>query len=258
MKMSKLEYHLFPYLADNYGVLVHSPQTGETVCIDCGETQAYLDALATKNWKLSEIWVTHHHWDHTDGVVELKEKTGAKVIGPRDQSKPIKGLDVLLSEGDGYRFAGYDVEILHTPGHTLDMLNFYLPEEKVIFTGDTLFSLGCGRIFEGTQPMMWESLSKLARLPAETIVYSAHEYTIANADFALTIDPENKALALRVEEIKKLRAANLPTVPSTIGLELETNPFLRSGSVDIRKHLGMLDASDAEVFAEIRTKKDRF
>lgn len=256
--MSKLEYHLFPYLSDNYGVLIHSPQTGETACIDCGDTQAYVDALAAKKWKLTEIWVTHHHWDHTDGVEELKAKTGAKVIGPRDQSKPIKDLDVLLSEGDAYSFAGQSVEILHTPGHTLDMLNFYLPQEKTIFTGDTLFSLGCGRIFEGTQPMMWDSLSKLAKLPTETIVYSAHEYTIANAEFALTIDPENEALLSRVEKIKKLRADNLPTVPSTIAVELETNPFMRATDLGIRKQLDMVGASNAEVFAEIRTRKDRF
>lgn len=256
--MAKLEYHLFPHLADNYGVLIHAPDTGETACIDCGDTQSYLNALADKDWKLSEIWVTHHHWDHTDGVVELKEKTGAKVIGPREQSKPIAGLDVLLSEGDEYQFVGQKVELLHTPGHTLDMLNFYLPDEKMIFTGDTLFSLGCGRIFEGTQAMMWESLSKLAKLPAETIVYSAHEYTLANARFALTIDPNNKALVERTDEIKKLRAANLPTVPSTIGLELATNPFLRAGDAEIRKQLDMVDATDTEVFAEIRTRKDRF
>lgn len=256
--MAEFEYHIFPHLSDNYGVLIHAPDTGETACIDCGDAQFYLDALATKNWTLSEIWVTHHHWDHTDGVVELKEKTGAKVIGPKEQSKPIVGLDVLLSEGDEYEFAGQSVELLHTPGHTLDMLNFYLPDEKTIFTGDTLFSLGCGRIFEGTQSMMWESLSKLAELPADTIVYSAHEYTLANAKFALTVDPKNEKLVKRVEEIKKLRAANLPTVPSTIGLELATNPFLRASDADVRKQLDMIEATDAEVFAEIRTRKDRF
>lgn len=256
--MTEFEYHLFPYLNDNYGVLIHSTQTGETACIDCGDVQSYIDALAEKKWQLTQIWVTHHHWDHTDGVTELKEKTGAKVIGPRDQSKPIKNLDVLLSEGDAYSFAGQSVEILHTPGHTLDMLNFYLPKEKTIFTGDTLFSLGCGRIFEGTRPMMWESLSKLAKLPAETIVYSAHEYTMANAEFALTIDPQNKALVSRVEKIKKLRAENMPTVPSTIETELNTNPFMRAADLKIRKNLGMIDASDAEVFAEIRIRKDGF
>lgn len=256
--MAKFEYHLFPYLSDNYGMLIHSPDTGETACIDCGNTQAYMDELEAKNWKLTEIWVTHHHWDHTDGVVDLKEKTGAKVIGPRKQSKPIAGLDILLSEGDDYSFAGQEVEILHTPGHTTDMLNFYLPEDKTIFTGDTLFSLGCGRIFEGTQPMMWESLLKLSKLPPETIVYSAHEYTIANAEFALTIDPTNAKLLARVEEVKKLRSDNMPTVPSTLDIELETNPFMRASDTQIRKTLNMVSATDAEVFGEIRTRKDRF
>lgn len=256
--MAKFEYYLFPYLADNYGVLVHSPDTGETAAIDAGDAQPYLDALALKGWKLTEIWITHHHWDHTDGLAELKQKTGAKTVGPRIQSVPISGLDVLLGEGDEYQFSGEEVQILHTPGHSLDMLNFYFPSESIVFTGDTLFSLGCGRIFEGTQPMMWESLSKLAKLPKETVVYSSHEYSIANAKFAVTVDPDNKALTERVEEIKNLRSENKYTVPSTIELELATNPFLRPHDLGIRKHLNMLDATNAEVFGEIRTRKDRF
>lgn len=256
--MAKFEYYIFPYLADNYGVLVHSPDTGETIAIDAGDAQPYLDALALKGWKLTEIWITHHHWDHTDGLAELKQKTGAKVVGPRNQSVPITDLDVLLAEGDEYAFAGEQVQILHTPGHTLDMLNFYFPSENVIFTGDTLFSLGCGRVLEGTQPMMWESLSKLAGLPKQTIVYSSHEYSIANAEFAVTVDPENKELAQRVEDVKRLRKENKFTVPSTLQLELATNPFLRSNNLKIRQHLNMVDATDAEVFGEIRTRKDRF
>ncbi|MCL4152954.1 UNVERIFIED_CONTAM: hypothetical protein GTU68_008977, partial [Idotea baltica] len=184
-------------MSDNYGVLLHSPQSGETTCIDCGDAAATLAALTKKGWELTEIWVTHHHADHTAGVVELKQATGAKVLGPKPLSQDIAGLDANLADGDTFKFAGIDVHIIHTPGHTKDMINFHLPSENIVFTGDTLFTVGCGRLFECDAATMHASLAKLTALPAQTLVYSSHEYTIANVKFALSVDPNNTALISR-------------------------------------------------------------
>lgn len=256
--MLSFEYFQFPYLSDNYGVLVHAPSTGETLAIDAGDGDAYLNALKETGWKLTHLLITHHHWDHTDGLEKLKSETGCKVIGPHEKSGPIAGLDKKVSEGDQISFGGQNIEVLNTPGHTLDMINFYLPEEQTIFAADTLFTLGCGRVFEGSKEMMWESLKKLSKLPADTIVYSSHEYTAANLKFALSIDPNNKKLQERNVELNRMLAENKPTVPSLLAEELATNPFLRPDDVNIRKHLGMELATDSEVFVEIRTRKDNF
>jgi len=256
--MSTLSIHQYTYLSDNYGVLIHSPETGETACVDCGEASASLAALESTGWSLSEIWVTHHHADHTAGVMELKSATGAKVIGPHPRSQAIAGVDESVDEGDRFSFANVQVHALHTPGHTKDMINFYLPDEKLAFTGDTLFTLGCGRLFECDAATMYASLSKLAKLPAETIVYSSHEYTLANAKFALSVDPNNQALIARSKHVESLRAEGKPTVPSTLQEELETNPFLRAADKDIRALLNMQSAADEDVFAEIRRRKDNF
>lgn len=256
--MSKLQYHQFPYMNDNYGVLVHSADTGETACIDAGDAAAYEAALKETGWKLSHIFITHHHGDHTAGLAALKQSTGAKAIGPAPLSSPINGLDSNVNDGDTFSFAGCEVKVIHTPGHTTDMMNFYLPSEGVVFTGDTLFTLGCGRVFEGDMAMMWSSLEKLIALPADTIVYSSHEYTQANAAFAQSVDPDNEKLKARSAQIDELRSQGKATVPTTLAEELETNPFVRPSDPAIRAHLGMADASDAEVFAEIRTRKDNF
>lgn len=241
-------------MSDNYGVLVHSPQTGETASIDCGDAKATTDALKQKGWQLTHIFATHHHADHVAGLTELKSSNDCKVVGPAG----INGVDNIVSDGDTFTFAGVEVKTIHTPGHTKDMINYYLPTEKTVFTGDTLFSLGCGRLFEGDAPMMWQSLNKLMKLPVDTIVYSSHEYTLANAAFAVTVDPDNSDLKNRAEQIKELRSKDEPTVPSTIALELATNPFLRAADAGVRRHLGMQDATDVEVFAEIRSRKDSF
>ncbi len=256
--MADLEIHLFSYLSDNYGVLLHDPASGATAAVDAGDGDAYLAALEEKGWKLTELWITHHHWDHVQGLEQIKKATGCTVIGPVENSKAIAGLDVWLGDGDTFRFAGRKVQVIATPGHTTDMINYYLPEEKLVFTGDTLFTLGCGRIFEGTPQMMWESLSKLMALPPHTVVYSAHEYTLANAKFALSVDPGNTMLQSRARGFEAAREKGRPTVPSTMSEELQTNPFLRASDPDIRKLLGMEGASDAEVFAEIRKRKDNF
>ena len=249
-----LQFHQFAYNSDNYGVLVHESESGQTACIDAGDSAEYQAALNRTGWALSEIWITHHHWDHTDGLKKLKAANGASVRGPDG----VAGVDETLVDGDRFTFAGHVVEILQTPGHTLDMINFYIPSQHTVFTGDTLFSLGCGRIFEGTPDMMWNSLQKLRALPKQTVVYSAHEYTLSNAQFALSVDPENTALKTRASEIEAKRKSNVPTVPSLMADELATNPFLRPDDPAIRAHLGMVDASDAEVFAEIRQRKDNF
>lgn len=253
-----MEIIQFPYLSDNYGVLIHSPATGETAMVDVGDADACLAAVEASGWSLTHIWITHHHWDHTQGLAEVKAATGACVIGPAPESQPIAGLDERYGDGDSFSFGGEDVRVLHTPGHTTDMINFWLPRQGVVFTGDTLFTLGCGRIFEGDPAMMHESMSKLAALPAETMVYSAHEYTLANLAFALSVDPNNAALVARGEEIKAMRARGEATSPSTMATELATNPFLRSADPAMRAHLGMESASDAEVFKEVRGRKDNF
>jgi len=251
--MAALEYFQYPYLSDNYGVLIHSSATGETAAVDCGEAKALQEALEANGWKLTHILVTHHHGDHIGGLAELKTQTGCHVIGPTSVN-----ADQSVHDNDQFKFAGVEVNTIHTPGHTKDMINYYLPDEGIVFTGDTLFSLGCGRLFEDTAETMWQSLQKLMQLPPETIVYSSHEYTQANAAFAITIDPDNKNLAARVKQINTLRADSKATVPSTIDEELKTNPFLRAADKSIRNHLNMDRASDAEVFAEIRKRKDNF
>lgn len=256
--MSILNVHLYPYMSDNYGVLLHHPERNETVNIDTGDASATLEHLEKTGWTLTEQWVTHHHADHTAGVVDLKAATNALTIGPTQLSKPIAGLDKTVSDGDTLQFAGLPVQIMHTPGHTKDMMNYYLPTENLVFTGDTLFTLGCGRLFESDAATMHDSLCKLAALPADTIVYSSHEYTVANAKFALSVDPENQALKARIKVIESLRADGKPTVPSTIAQELQTNPFLRADDASIRKHLDMQNAPDSAVFAEIRKRKDEF
>jgi len=255
--MANFEYHQYSYMSDNYGVLLHSDKTGDTISIDAGEASSLLDALKEKNWKLSHLLVTHHHADHIAGLTEIKDKTNCHVIGPAQHSN-ISGLDQPVNDGDKFTIADTDFEVLHTPGHTLDMLNYYLPAEKVVFTGDTLFTLGCGRVFEGDAAMMWKSLQKLMQLPQDTTVYSSHEYTVANARFAVSVDPENKQLLQRAEKFKKMRDNNEPTVPSMLADELATNPFLRADDASIRATLHMQDATDAEVFAEIRQRKDNF
>ncbi len=254
--MSKLEVHQFVCLSDNYGVLVHDRASGDTAAIDVPEAPKLLAALDQTGWKLTEIFATHHHFDHIQGIEEVKSKTGCAVYGPDNDSQPIPGLDHGLGDGDVFRFGGQDVRIIATPGHTLGQIAYYLPDAGLAFTGDTLFALGCGRVFEGTHEQMWQSLEKLAQLPAATAVYCGHEYTLANARFALTIDPHNQALTDRVAEIEKLRSRGEPTLPTTIGLERATNPFLRAGDPAIRAHLGMANATDAAVFSEIRTRKD--
>ncbi len=256
--MQKFVYHQFLYGSDNYGVLINDPRTNQTIAIDAGDFSVYNQELEKKEWNLTHIFITHHHSDHTDGLNKLLQKTGAKVFGPKGDGGIYNDINNNLSEGDNFDFAETDIHVIETPGHTLDMINFYFPTEKVCFVGDTLFSLGCGRIFEGNFEMMWNSLKKLMALPFDTIIYSSHEYTETNAKFALSIDPKNQKLIDRSKQITKLRENKQPTVPSMLYDELETNPFVRPHDKNIRNLLNLEDASDLEVFSEIRKRKDNF
>ena len=253
-----LQTHQFPYGSDNYGLLLHCQDTGQTACVDAGDSAAAEAALAETGWALTHIFITHHHADHTDGLASLKSAHNATVLGPKIDSAVSHLYDTQLGDGDHFEFAGRRIDVLATPGHTLDMINFYSADDQIVCTGDTLFVLGCGRIFEGDAPMMWSGLEKLMALPDDTIVYCSHEYTLANAQFAVTVDPGNAALAERQAAFETLRENGLPTVPTRIDLEKATNPFLRASDPSIRAHLGMTDATDAEVFAEIRRRKDNF
>ena len=255
--MARLEIHQFPCLSDNFGVLIHDPDAGLTAAIDAPETEAVEAALREKGWKLTHILNTHHHADHTAGNAPLKAKTSCTIIGPRKEAAKIPGIDTQVSEGDTFQFGGHEVQVLDTPGHTSGHITYVIPSAKVAFVGDTLFALGCGRIIEGNPEMMWRSLQKLMELPKDTAVYCGHEYTQSNARFALTIDPENQALLARAKEVDALRAARKPTLPTTIGLELETNPFLRPHVPSIQKRLGVEGRPEWEVFAEIRERKNR-
>ena len=257
--MPALEIHQFMCLSDNFGVLIHDPESGVTASIDAPEEAAVLQALEEKGWSLSHILVTHYHGDHTQGIAGLKQKTGARVIGPAGEAAKIPTLDQTVSDGEAFSMGPLTVQVFETPGHTLGQVNYYIADAKVAFTGDTLFALGCGRVFEGSHEQMWQSLEKLrANLPDDTAIYCGHEYTLANAKFALSVDPENDALKQRAAEIEALRAAGKPTLPSTMGLEKTTNPFLRPEDPAIQAHLGMSGAAPAAVFSEIRSRKDSF
>ncbi len=253
-----LEIVTIPCLKDNYAFLLHSDDTGETAVVDVPEAAPILAALEDRGWQLSEIWITHHHWDHVDGVAELKEAIGAKVIGAAADAHRLPPLNHAVTDGETYRFAGSDVHVMDVPGHTVGHIAYHVPDATAVFTADSLMALGCGRLFEGTPEQMWGSLSRLAGLPPETLVCSGHEYTASNAKFAMTIESGNGKLISRVEAIETARAAGRPTVPSTLASELATNPFLRAHLPEVKAALDMKEATDAEVFAAIRRRKDAF
>jgi hydroxyacylglutathione hydrolase len=255
--MSSLETFQFTCLEDNFGVLIHDRDSGLTASIDVPHAGTVASALNERGWMLSHIFTTHHHGDHTAGNSEIKERTGAQILGPGHDTQPIPGLDRAVRGGDRFDFGRFQVLVIDTPGHTRGHIAFHIPEANVAFLGDTLFSLGCGRVIEGTMAEMWASLDRLRSLPAATSVYCGHEYTLANARFALTVDPGNEALKRRAEEVAALRAAGKATLPTTIGAELAANPFLRPESREIRAVLRMPEASNAEVFRELRERKNR-
>lgn len=249
---------LVPCRTDNYGVLVHDPASGETAAIDAPEAAPLLAALEARSWRLTSILVTHRHADHVEGIDALKRRFGARVVGPAAEAGGIPGLDATVAEGDTVRIGEVEGRVIATPGHTREHVAYVFEAERLAFVGDTLFAIGCGRVFEGTMEEMWASLMKLAALPDDTKVYCGHEYTLSNARFALSIDGQNAALAARAAAVDLARREGRPTIPTSIAEEKATNPFLRADDPAIRASLGMGNAPAQEVFAELRRRKDAF
>lgn len=256
--MANLEIHQFFCRQDNFGVLIHDPIHKLTAAIDTPEPDPIRAALKEKGWLLTHIFTTHHHQDHTAGHRALKAESGCRIIGPRKEADRIPGIDDTVAEGDSFDFGSLKVRIIETPGHTLGHIAYWMPDASVVFAGDTLFSLGCGRLLEGSAEMMWGSLQKLMALPGETRIYCGHEYTQSNAAFALTIEPGNAVLQKRALDVERLRAQNLATLPVTLADEMAANPFLRPHSPEIQEKVGQVGQPLATIFAEIRRRKDRF
>lgn len=253
-----LEIVTIPCRSDNYAFLLREPTTGEIGLIDAPEAAPIRAALKQRGWELHKIFVTHHHDDHIAGVEELSDSFGAQVIGAEADAHRLPPLDHAVAEGETVRLGDETGHVIDVSGHTVGHIAFHFPDSGAVFTADSLMALGCGRVFEGTPEMMWESLSKLKALPPETIVCSGHEYTQSNAKFALTIEPENSDLISRAEAVAAARAEGRATVPSSLAEELATNPFLRADLPEVKSLLGMADQPDAAVFAEIRRRKDNF
>lgn len=246
-------------LSDNYIYVVHDPRSGATATVDPALAEPVLDLLDRRGWRLDLVLNTHHHGDHTGGNRDLRQATGARVVGARRDGGRIPGLDQGVGDGEVFLLGDAPVRVMEVPGHTSGHIAFWLAGEDKLFCGDTLFSLGCGRLFEGTAAQMWASLCALRELPGETQVYCAHEYTAANGRFARTVEPDNLALQDRLAEVERLRGIGRPTVPTTIALERATNPFLRADEDGLARALGLAAGSDpAEVFAELRRRKDVF
>ncbi|HEU5016769.1 MAG TPA: hydroxyacylglutathione hydrolase [Pseudolabrys sp.] len=249
---------LFLCLTDNYGVLLHDSGTGATASIDAPEAGPVQAALDETGWRLTDILVTHHHADHTGGIEALKARHKCRVVAPDKEKSKIPAVDETVREGDTVKVGKLAAKVIDTPGHTLGHITYWLPDDHLAFVGDTLFSIGCGRVIEGTPEMMWRSLDKLRGLPNETQIYCGHEYTASNVRFALTVDAENPVLVARAAAVKQQVAEGLPTIPVTIGDEKLANPFLRVDVADLAADIGMAGRPPAEVFAEIRGRKDRF
>lgn len=247
-----------PCLSDNYAYLLHDEATGATAVVDVPEVGPIEAALRSKGWTLSDILITHHHWDHVDGVEALRAATGAKVWGGVADAERLPPLDVALAEGDRVQVGNLEGTVLDVSGHTVGHIAYHFPKAGAVFTADSLMALGCGRLFEGTAAQMWDSLQKLAALPGDTLVCSGHEYTQSNARFALTIEPDNADLISRVAVVDAARAKGEATVPSLLSDEINTNPFLRAADPGLADRLGMAGETPAAVFAEIRARKDRF
>lgn len=246
-----LQVHQFPCLSDNYGFLIHEPKSGATATMDTPDADEIMRQAAAKGWRITDIWNTHWHPDHAGGNAAIKAATGARVTGPAEVERIGAAPDRVIGDGDVVQLGETRARVLDVGGHTLGHIAFVFDEENIAFVGDTLFALGCGRLFEGTPEQMWTSLQKLAALPDDATLYCAHEYTQSNARFALSVDGDNPTLKARAAEIDRLRAAAKPTVPMTLRQEKDTNPFLRAPAL-------LPELAAWEAFAEIRKRKDNF
>ncbi len=256
--MSRLEIHQIPVLNDNYVYLAHCPETGATGVVDPAVAGPAMDAAKAKGWTITHILNTHHHGDHTGGNLEIKDATGCTIVGPRADAARIPGIDVEVGDGDTYMLGNAEAVVFDVPGHTRGHIAYWFEGSDALFSGDTLFALGCGRLFEGTPAQMVVSLDKFKKLPPETRVFCAHEYTQSNGRFALSVEPDNADLVQRMADVDAARARNVPTVPSTIGIELKTNPFLRADSPALQQTIGLTGGDYVSVFAETRRLKDNF
>lgn len=253
-----MDIHLVPAFNDNYIYLLRDADTGHVGVVDPGDPAPVAAVLEQRGWRLTHIFNTHHHADHVGGNHALKQRYGCPVIGARADVGRIQDMETCLDEGETISFGSHTARVIAVPGHTSGHIAFHFADAGALFCGDTLFALGCGRLFEGTPEQMWDSLCKLRSLPDDTRVYCGHEYTLSNARFAVTVDPENAELAARAREVKALRDRGEPTIPTTIGLERRTNPFLRADDPGVQAAVGMAGADPKAVFAEIRARKDRF
>ena len=250
------EVHQFPCLSDNYGFLLHDPESGETACIDTPDAEAYLREAARHEWQITQIWNTHWHPDHAGGNAAIKAATGCRIVAPAAEAGKIPGIDRAVGHGDVVRLGDWEADVIDVGGHTNGHIAYHLPGAGLAFVGDSLFSLGCGRMFEGSAPQFWASLSRLKALPPETLLYCAHEYTQSNARFALHADPDNERLRRYAERVDACRAEGRPTVPTNLARELLINPFLRADDPAMQARWG---GGDAEAtFAALRSAKDAF
>ena len=247
-----------PVLNDNYIYIIHEPVSGETAVVDPAIAEPVLDTIKTKGWTLTFILNTHHHWDHVGANLELKEKTNCQILACESDHSRIPGIDKGLKHGDTIKLGNQVAEIIETPGHTIGHIVYHFRNNNALFCGDTLFSMGCGRLFEGTAEQMWQSLQQLKKLPSQTKIYCTHEYTQANGKFALTLEPDNQQLLQRIQQVSQLRADNKATVPSTIEQELATNPFFREDSQAIQQSINMTGQPAVEIFKKVRELKDSF
>ncbi len=253
-----LELVTIPCLTDNYAYLIHDAESGQTAVIDVPDAGPILAALDAHQWRLTDILITHHHDDHIQGIEPLRAQTGAMVLGAAADAHRLPRLDLALTEADSFSIGREFGRIIDVPGHTIGHIAFHFPESRLAFTADSLMSGGCGRLFEGTPRQMHASLAKLAALPPDTLICSGHEYTTSNLRFAATLEPGNPQLISRIAEVAAKRTQGIPTVPVPLQLELDTNPYLRAHLPALKSAVGLPDADDATVFAEIRARKDKF
>jgi hydroxyacylglutathione hydrolase len=252
------EIRIVPCLADNFAVLIHDPVSQATAVVDVPEVAPVLAALEREGWTPNQILVTHHHADHVDGVPALKARFNATVVGPKAEAASSPGFDVEVVDGDPVAVGSLIGRVMETPGHTAGHVVYLFEDERLLFAGDTLFVMGCGRPIECEPPVLWKSLQRLRTLPDDLAIYVGHEYTIANAKFALSVDPDNGALQARFGEAQAARADGRPTIPTRLGDEKLTNPFLRADDPEMAARLGLGEADSAAVFTELRARKNSF